>query len=152
MFVYYEISRKKNSKANILVIYFFSVKAGEHKLVTVLTNIWKKTWGYRIWGKINLVPRVFSPGNEVGERLGSLRSDDDDKANVKKAIGFISKTTTLHVHYAFFVHVFAVTARCLISRFMEDVSKLRQDLLFLSELGYSSYEFNCRRFRLHLIK
>ena len=32
--------------------------------------------------------------------LGTLRSDDaDENDNVKKTIGFISKTTTLHVHY-----------------------------------------------------
>ena len=29
----------------------------------------------------------------------------------KKAVGLISKTTTLHVHHAFFVHFFAVVAR-----------------------------------------
>ena len=34
--------------------------------------------------------------------LGTLRSNDaDGKENVKKTIGFISKTTTLHVHHAF---------------------------------------------------
>ena len=40
--------------------------------------------------------------------LGTLRSYDADvNENVKKTIGFISKTTTLHVHHAFFVHFFA---------------------------------------------
>ena len=29
----------------------------------------------------------------------------------QKAIGLISRTTTLHVHHAFFVHFFAVVAR-----------------------------------------
>ena len=34
--------------------------------------------------------------------LGTLRSNDaDGNENVKKTIGFISKTTTLHVHHAF---------------------------------------------------
>ena len=44
---------------------------------------------------------------------GTLRSNDvDDNENVKKTKGFmISKTTTLHVHYAFFVHLFPVFAR-----------------------------------------
>ena len=44
----------------------------------------------------------------------------------KKTIGSISKTVTLHVHHAFFVHFFArycttTTRKCLISRFMEDI-------------------------------
>ena len=35
--------------------------------------------------------------------LGSMRNDDDDDSNEndKKAVGLISKTTTLHVHCAF---------------------------------------------------
>ena len=34
--------------------------------------------------------------------IGTVRSNDaDGKENVKKTIGFISKTTTLHVHHAF---------------------------------------------------
>ena len=44
--------------------------------------------------------------------IGSLSNDDaDGNENGKKAIGLISKTTTLHVHHAFFVHFFAVVAR-----------------------------------------
>ena len=44
--------------------------------------------------------------------IGTLRSDDGDgNENGKKAIGLISKTTTLHVHHAFFVHFLAVVAR-----------------------------------------
>ena len=35
----------------------------------------------------------------------------DNRENGKKAMGLISKTTTLHVHHAFFVHLFAVIAR-----------------------------------------
>ena len=36
------------------------------------------------------------------ESLGTLRSDDGDgNGNATKAIGLISKTTILHVHYAF---------------------------------------------------
>ena len=43
---------------------------------------------------------------------GSLSNDDaDGNENGKKAIGLISKTTTLHVHHASFVHFFAVVAR-----------------------------------------
>ena len=44
-------------------------------------------------------------GNSPSTRkryLGSLSNyDDDDNDNVKKTIGFISKTTALHVHHAF---------------------------------------------------
>ena len=34
--------------------------------------------------------------------------DGDGNRNVKKVIGLMNKTTTLHVHHAFFVHFFAV--------------------------------------------
>ena len=34
--------------------------------------------------------------------------DGDGNGNVKKVIGLMNKTTTLHVHHAFFVHFFAV--------------------------------------------
>ena len=48
----------------------------------------------------------------IFELIRSLSSDDaDGNENGKKAIGLISKTTTLHVHHAFFVHFFAVVAR-----------------------------------------
>ena len=51
------------------------------------------------------------PGN-CGEIIESLSNDDaDGNENGKKAIGLISKTTTLHVHDAFFVHFPAVIAR-----------------------------------------
>ena len=37
-----------------------------------------------------------------GTHIGTLRSlDGDSNENFKKAIGFISKTTILHVHHAF---------------------------------------------------
>ena len=44
--------------------------------------------------------------------VGTLRSDDaDGNEKVKKALVLISKTTTPHVHHAFFVHFFPVFAR-----------------------------------------
>ena len=47
--------------------------------------------------------------------IGTLRSNDaDGEENVKKKkkpIGFISKTTALHVHHTFFVHFFPVFGR-----------------------------------------
>ena len=43
---------------------------------------------------------------------GTLRSNDaDGDENVKKTIGFINKTTALHVHHTFFVHFFPVFAQ-----------------------------------------
>ena len=58
------------------------------------------------------VPTVVrNQGAEVKE-LGILRNYDGDvNGNVKKAIGLMSKTTTLHVHHAFFLHFFAVLAQ-----------------------------------------
>jgi len=46
------------------------------------------------WGE--LTRRLRQRGS-----VGSLRSNADCNENVKKTIGFISKTTTLHVHHAF---------------------------------------------------
>ena len=41
--------------------------------------------------------------------IGTLRNyDGDGNENVKNTIGLMSKTTTLHVHHAFFVHFFAI--------------------------------------------
>ena len=38
----------------------------------------------------------------AAKRIGTLRSNDaDGNENVKKTIGLISKTTTLHVHHTF---------------------------------------------------
>ena len=46
------------------------------------------------------------------ETLGSFSNDDGDgNQDVKKAIGLLRKTTTLHVYHAFFVHFFTVLAR-----------------------------------------
>ena len=44
--------------------------------------------------------------------VGRFSNDDgDSNENVKKAIGLLSKTTSLHVDHTFFVRFFAVTAR-----------------------------------------
>ena len=45
-------------------------------------------------------------------KLETLRSDDGvGSEKVKKAIGLLSKTRTLHAHQTFSLHFFAVTAR-----------------------------------------
>ena len=46
--------------------------------------------------------------------LGNFSNDDsdgNDNENVKTTIGLLSKTTSLRLHHAFFLHFFAVTAR-----------------------------------------
>ena len=85
--------------------------------------------------------------------LGTLRFNDaDDNENVKKTIGLISKTTTLHVHRPFLYISFpfckTTTWKCLISRFMEDVNKQRRNFISLSELEYGPLKFSFGRFRL----
>ena len=46
------------------------------------------------------------------ESIGSFRNvDGDGNEDIKKVIELISKTTTLDVHHAFFVHFFTVLAR-----------------------------------------
>ena len=57
----------------------------------------------------------------------------------------------------FFVHFFArfcktTTRKCLISRFMEDISKQRRNFISLFELGYGPLKFSFRRVRLQLTK
>ena len=89
--------------------------------------------------------------------LGTLRSNDaDDNKNVKKTIGLISKTTTLHVHHTF-LYIFSrlyttTTWKCLIARFVEDVNKQRRNFISVSELEYGPLKFRFRRVRLQLTK
>ena len=56
------------------------------------------------WTDLDCMDRPFY-GCAVFDWLcvsGSFRNDDGDgKENVKKAVGLLSKTTTLHVHHAF---------------------------------------------------
>ena len=57
-------------------------------------------------------PHVAVKRRAFDRELGTLRSNDaDGDENVKKTIGFISKTTALHVHHTLFVHFFPVFAR-----------------------------------------
>ena len=56
------------------------------------------------WEKPPLFPQLYT-FTVPGKLLGTLRSDDGDgNWNATKAIGFISKTTILHAHHAFFFH------------------------------------------------
>ena len=49
-------------------------------------------------------------------------------------------------------HCTTTTLKSLISRFMENLNKSRRNFLFSSERGYSCWEFDSRRVRLHLTK
>ena len=52
--------------------------------------------------------------------MGNLSNDDVDGTRTAKSDRFISKTTTLYLHHAFFVHFLAVTARLYLrARIME---------------------------------
>ena len=57
------------------------------------------------WAFLLLVPFRWGQTTQRGassDSLGSLQNyDGDGKENVKKTIGLMSKTTTLHVHHAF---------------------------------------------------
>ena len=76
--------------------------------------------------------------------IRTLRSDDGDgNEEVKKAIGLITKTTTLLVHHAFFYislpSLYDYDVKMPISFFTEEVHKRRRNFLSaFAELGYGS--------------
>ena len=75
--------------------------------------------------------------------LATLRCHNgDDNENIKKAIGWIGKTTTLLVIMLFCTFVCcyctAMMGKCLISCFMEDVNKRQLNFLSFSKLEYGS--------------
>ena len=89
--------------------------------------------------------------------LGSLSNDDaDGNENGKKAIGLISRTTTLHVHHAFFVHFFAVVVRLQRENAWIHVlgGREHKTTTFFSfpEFWYSLLEFNSKSICQHLTK
>ena len=114
---------------------------------TKINNFWNHFDG--LWNA-NAKLKNFWP-------LVSFR-DEDSNEKVVKATGLISKTRTLHVHYAFWLctflcrHCMTTTWKCLISRFIEEVHKRQRNSISLSELGYGSSEFNFRGSYLHLTK
>ena len=93
--------------------------------------------------------------------LGSVSNDNGDgdgngNENAKKAMGLLSKTTILRVHRIcgfctlLCRHCTTTTWKCLISRFMEDVTKRRRMFLSFSKLECGPQEINSRKIRLHL--
>ena len=105
------------------------------------------------FGNLNLL-LCFTVLVAVAVAKGSSSNDDGDiDENGKKAMGSISKTTTLHVHHAFLyislpsLHVCDV--KFLISRSVEDVN-IRQRISFsFSNLAYSAFEFYSRTIHQH---
>ena len=70
-------------------------------------NIWwnKTRWNKRnkVWTSANSLFKWRFRSRRRRRLIGTLRNcDGDGKENVKKAVGLMSKTTTLHVHHAFF--------------------------------------------------
>ena len=89
--------------------------------------------------------------------LVTLRCHDgDDNENVKKAIVWTGKTTTLHVIMLFCTflccYCTATMGKCLISCFMEDVNERQLNFLSFSKLECGSEEFGSKRVCLHLTK
>ena len=90
-------------------------------------------------------------GGALSTRLGSLSNDDGDvNENGKKAKGFrIGKTTALHVHHAFFVHFFAVTAgpqrKNAKFHVLWSMWKLDNDFLFFSWTLIQSFRIQLQR-------
>ena len=120
------------------------------------------------WQHVTKVYPVYSrplPSNKIGERdrLPDFRDiflryhDGDVNENVKKAIRWIGRKTTVHAFFTLFCtflyrHYMTMTLKCLISRFTGDVNKRRRNFLSLSELEYGCLEFGSVRARLHLTK
>ena len=79
-------------------------------------------------------------------------NDGENNENVKKIIikkkekeiVLLRKSTTLHVHHAFWLlHDYDVK-KCLMSPFMEDIKKRRRIFLSLSKLDSANKEINSR--------
>ena len=65
----------------------------------LLMGLWLGTWCFG--EDLVNIQQVVEHGGSTAI-IGTLRSNDaDDNKNVKKTIGLISKTTTLHVHHTF---------------------------------------------------
>ena len=89
--------------------------------------------------------RKFCNLSTVASRkiIGSFSNDDGDgNENVKKAIGLLSKTTTLHVHHAFLNISWPSLNDCDVKMpnfaFYGDVSKRRQNFFLFLNLNVSS--------------
>ena len=120
----------------------------------LLMGLWLGTWCFG--EDLVNIQQVVEHGGSTAI-IGTLRSNNaDDNKNVKKTIGLISKTTTLHVHHTFlyisfpFLHDYDVKMPYF--AFMEDVNKQRRNFISLSELEFGPLKFSFRRVRLQLTK
>ena len=93
--------------------------------------------------------------------MGTLRSKDaDDNENVQKTIGFISKTTTSHVHHTFlyisfpFLHGYDVKMLDFVfcGERRQATTKLYLVLFLFLSLDNGHLKFRFRRVRLHWTK
>ena len=93
--------------------------------------------------------------------MGTLRSNDaEDNENVQKTIGFISKTTTSHVHHTFlyisfpFMHGYDAKMLDLVfyGERRQATTKLYLVLFLFLSLDNGHLKFSFRRVRLHLRK
>ena len=89
-------------------------------------------------------------------KLGSFSNDGGDgNEDVKKAIGLLSKTTSLHVHHAFLYVSLPSLHDCNVKmpncKFMKDANKRRRISFSLSKLECGPQEINSREIRLHLL-
>ena len=90
--------------------------------------------------------------------LGSFSNEDCDgngNENAKKKQWVCKAKQQLCTYITLFCtflcrHCTTTTWKCLISRFMEDVTKRRRIFLSFSKLGCGSQEINSRKIRLHL--
>ena len=95
-------------------------------------SLWFRMWRHPLSSKTPLVTTIAL--------IRHFRSNDaDGKENVKKTVGFISKTTFLHVHHAFVYISLPVLARLRRENtqfrfFLEYVNKQRRNFISLSEL------------------
>ena len=127
------------------------------ELFTLHRNLSDTGWTI---SKIGVVQLLFvteiAPKSPLFGGVSNDNGDGDGNENAKKAMGLLSKTRILHVHricgFCTFLcrHCTTTTWKCLISRFMEDVTKRRRIFLSFSKLGCGSQEINSRKIRLHL--
>ena len=81
---------------------------------------------------------TLDPTTRRQRKIFKNQTKQTSKQANKQTIGLINKTKTLHEHHTFFFRLgTTMTWKCRISRFMENVNKLRRNFISLVELGYS---------------
>ena len=110
----------------------------------LFSNYWMRQVGYVEFCRSR---RVLSA--EVDNTLQDLHDDDEDNENDIKAIGWISKSTTLYVHHVFLYmscrHCTTTTRKCLISRLEGDVTRRQRLSSSFPVIWHSPLEFKSRK-------